>query len=259
MHLVVSYENTGLERMPERANGVTTRDGQNVTIVHDKLRHEILRGRIPAGETSQAALARDLDVGRTPLREAIRMLQREGLVISEPNRRLRIAELSATDMEELYVMRVALEGVSIRITVPKLGSDGIAELEGLMAQMDHYMRAEDHAGFRGPHHAFHARLVAAAGERVTSMIAQLFDHAERYRVNFGATRPEIWDQRRAEHRTIVDACAEGDAQLAVQRLVEHYGRTASLVFEGLGGDYDPERLRLTLGAIAPGSESTLST
>ena len=79
-----------------------TRDGQNVTIVHDKLRQEILRGGIPAGETSQAALARDLDVGRTPLRKAIRMLQREGLVISEPNRRLRIAELSATDMEELY-------------------------------------------------------------------------------------------------------------------------------------------------------------
>ena len=243
--------------MPEQANSANTRDGQNVTIVHDLLRQEILRGRIPAGETSQAALARDLDVGRTPLREAIRMLQREGLVISEPNRRLRIAELSATDMEELYVMRVALEGVATRITVPTLGSDGIAELEGLMAQMDHYMRNEDHTGFRGPHHAFHARLVVAAGERVTSMIAQLFDHAERYRVNFGATKPEIWVQRRAEHRAIVDACAEGDAELAVHRLIEHYGRTAALVFEGLGGDYDPERLRIAIGAVAPGSESSL--
>ena len=80
--------------MPEK-NGTTTRDGQNVTIVHDLLRQKILRGGIPIGETSQAALARELDVGRTPLREAIRMLQREGLVISEPNRRLRIAELVA--------------------------------------------------------------------------------------------------------------------------------------------------------------------
>jgi DNA-binding GntR family transcriptional regulator len=90
------------------------------------------------------------------------------------------------------------------------------------------------------------------------MIAQLFDHAERYRVNFGATRPEIWDQRRAEHRAIVDACAEGDAEAAVHRLTEHYGRTAALVFEGLGGDYDPARLRVALGAMAPGSESTLA-
>lgn len=243
--------------MPDKDNGATVRDGQNVTIVHDLLRQKILRGGIPIGETSQAALARELDVGRTPLREAIRMLQREGLVISEPNRRLRIAELSAPDMEELYVMRVALEGVAIRITVPALGSEGIAELEGLMAQMDHYMRSQDHAGFRGPHHAFHAALVVGAGERVTSMIAQLFDHAERYRVNFGATKPEIWDQRRAEHRGIVDACAEGDAELAVRRLVEHYARTAALVFEGLGGDYDPERLRIALAAMAPGSESAL--
>lgn len=234
-----------------------TRDGQNVAIVHDKLRQEILSGRIPAGETSQAALARDLDVGRTPLREAIRMLQREGLVISEPNRRLQIAELSPADMEELYVMRIALEGVAIRITVPTLGSAGIAELEGLMAQMDHYMRSEDQSGFRVPHHAFHARLVAAAGERVTSTIALLFDHAERYRIKFGATRPEIWDQRRAEHRAIVDACAAGDEALAEQRLLEHYGRTAALVFEGLGGDYDPERLRIALTAMSPGSESSL--
>ncbi|HKZ15568.1 MAG TPA: FCD domain-containing protein [Solirubrobacterales bacterium] len=154
-------------------------------------------------------------------------------------------------------MRVSLEGVAIRITVPNLGSEGVAELEGLMAQMDHYMRSEDHAGFRGPHHAFHARLVAAAGERVASMIAQLFDHAERYRVNFGATRPEIWEQRRAEHRAIVDTCAAGDAEAAVHRLTEHYGRTAALVFEGLRGDYDPVRLRICLAAIAPGSESTL--
>jgi DNA-binding GntR family transcriptional regulator len=119
------------------------------------------------------------------------------------------------------------------------------------------MKSEDHAGFRGPHHEFHALLVVAAGERVTNMIAQLFDHAERYRVNFGAVRPEIWGQRRAEHRAIVDACAEGDAPLAVQCLVEHYGRTAGLVFDGLGGDYDPERLRTALAAIAPGSESSL--
>ncbi len=243
--------------MPDEQNEGATRDGQNVTIVHDLLRQEILAGNIPAGEASQAALARQLGVGRTPLREAIRMLQREGLIISEPNRRPRIAELTAEDAEELYVMRIALEGVAIRITVPTLGSHGVAELEGLMAQMDHYMRLDDFAGFRVPHHAFHARLVAASGERVTRMIAQLFDHAERYRVNFGATRPEIWDQRREEHRGIIDACAAEDADLAVQRLVEHYARTAALVFEGLGGDYDPARLSVTCSVLAPGSEHAL--
>lgn len=240
----------------EAANGAT-RDGQNVSIVHDRLREEILSGRVPAGQISQVALARQLEVGRTPLREALRMLQREGLVISEPNRRVRIAELSATDAEELYIMRVALEGVAARLTVPTLGSDGIAELEGLVAQMDHYMRAQDSTGFRTPHRAFHARLVAGAGKRVARTISELFDHAERYRATFGGPTQEIWDQRTTEHRGIVDAAIEGDVDVTVRRLLEHYGRTASLIFAGLGGDYEPDRLRTAIAAVAPGAEQSL--
>jgi DNA-binding GntR family transcriptional regulator len=242
------------------AGGAETRDGQHVALVHERLRSAILRGEIPAGEaTTQVSLARQLDVGRTPLREALRMLQREGLVISEPNRRVLVAELSTTDAEELYVMRVALEAVAVRITVPTLGSQGIAELEGLLAQMDHYMRSHDHDGLRAPHRAFHARLVAAGGERVTTTIAQLFDHAERYRVAFGGSRQELWDQRRAEHREIVDAAIEGDAELTARRLVEHYAGTAAVVFAGLDPGYEPAHLRAACAALAPGSELALDS
>src|SRR6478752_2551272 len=129
--------------MPSADAKAVPREGRNVSIVHDQLRSEILAGNIPSGETSQADLARRLDVGRTPLREAIRMLQREGLVISEPNRRVRITDLSSDDAEELYIMRISLECVAIRITVPRLTSDDFAALEGYMAQMDHYMKDED--------------------------------------------------------------------------------------------------------------------
>jgi DNA-binding GntR family transcriptional regulator len=243
--------------MPDRNGQGATRDGQNVSLVHDRLREEILAGNIPAGETSQVALARDLGVGRTPLREALRMLQREGLVISEPNRRVRIAELSPGDAEELYVMRTGLEYVAIQITVSDLDSDGVAELEGLMAQMDHYMRRRDAPGMRGPHRAFHGALVAGAGERVATMVALLFDHAERYRVAFGATTPTIWEKRRAEHRAILDAVSEGDADLAARRLLEHYGSTAGLIFKGLDPDYDPVRLRAAMESLAPGSTASL--
>ena len=92
------------EDAPSRGNG-GTRDGQHVALVHDQLFGAILRGELPAGQvTSQVTLARDLDIGRTPLREALRLLQREGLVVSEPNRRVRIAALSATDAEELGII-----------------------------------------------------------------------------------------------------------------------------------------------------------
>jgi DNA-binding GntR family transcriptional regulator len=236
-----------------------TRDGQNVAVVHDRLRTAILRGEIPAGQTtSQVTLAKDLDVGRTPLREALRMLQREGLVISTPNRSVRITELLGSDAEELYIMRIALEAVAIRITVPTLTSQNLAELEGYMAQMAHYMRADDRRGMRAPHHAFHAVLVAGSGPRVSEMIAQLFDHAERYRLQFGATEPSVWEERRAEHRAIFEAAAAGDAELAAVRLIEHYARTAALIFAGLDPEHDLARLRTTIQVVAPGAEHKLT-
>jgi DNA-binding GntR family transcriptional regulator len=245
--------------MEGRAANGGTRDGQHVALVHDRLRDAILRGELPAGQTtSQVTLARDLDVGRTPLREALRMLQREGLVVSEPNRRVRIAELSSADAEALYVMRIALEAVAIRITVPTLTSTDIAELEGYMAQMDHYMRADDRRGLRAPHRAFHDRLVSAAGERVTISIGQLFDHAERYRLAYGATTPERWDQRRAEHRDILDAAAAGDADLTAERLTVHYLATVRLIFAALDPGHDLARLRTTIRTVAPGAEAALT-
>jgi DNA-binding GntR family transcriptional regulator len=236
-----------------------TRDGQSVSVVHDRLRQEILLGKIPAGDTSQAALARGLGVGRTPLREALRLLQREGLVISEPNRGMRVAGLSPTDAEDLYVMRIPLEAVAVQVTIPQFGSVEVAELEGLMAQMDHYMRRRDAVGMRVPHKDFHGRLVAGAGERVATAVGQLYDHTERYRIAFGANSDEVWERRRAEHRAIVDAVNDGDSVLAAFRLMEHYASTAGLIFQGLDPDYEPTRLRSAIEAVTPGGAANLKT
>ena len=226
--------------------------GQSFVAVHARLRAAILSGEIPEGAvTSQATLAERFGVGRTPLREALRMLQREGLVISQPNHRVRIAELSSEDAEELYIMRIALEAVAIRVTVPVLTSADLAELDGLMAQMDHYMKLRDHVGHREPHRQFHYRLVYAAGPRVSERIDELFDHAERYRRRFGAA--DSWESRRAEHRAILDAVGEGDREAAADLLADHYLHTVRLVFGELDPGHDLARLRETVAIVAPGA------
>jgi DNA-binding GntR family transcriptional regulator len=235
-----------------------TRDGQNVALVHEQLRRAILAGDIPPGQaTSQIVLARELGVGRTPLREALRMLQHEGLVLSQPNRRVRIAELSVEDLEELYVTRIALEAVAARLTVPRLSPEDIAVLEGLMAQMDSLVELGSNAAINNAHHAFHAGFVKGAGERPAVLMAQLFDHAERYRRIYAATAPDQWPKRRAEHRTILDAAKSGDADATADALAVHYVRTAKLVAAGLDPDYELERLRGTLAAVAPGATAEL--
>lgn len=232
------------------------RDGQSVAAVHECLRTAIQRGELgPGSSVSQAHLARTFGAGRTPLREALRMLQREGLVIAAPNHRVRIAPLTAEDFEEITIARLALESVAIRITVPTLTATDFAALEGDMAQMDYYQKVGDQVGPREPHRAFHQTLVAAAGPRVSAEIGELTDHAGRYRLRFGAYGS--WDDRRAEHRAILDAAAAGDADLAADRLAEHYVRIIPLVFDVLDPDHDLGRLRTTIRAVAPGAEAAL--
>jgi DNA-binding GntR family transcriptional regulator len=91
---------------------------------------------------------------------------------------------------------------------------------------------------------------------VSTLIAELSDHSERYRLRFGD--PGSWPERRAEHREILDAAAAGDADLAARRLALHYARTAALVFAVLDPEHDPERLRTAIRSVAPGAEAAFT-
>jgi DNA-binding GntR family transcriptional regulator len=232
------------------------RDGQNVAVVHRALRDAILTGAIPAGGTmTQAGLAREFGVSRTPLREAVRLLQNEGLVAAEPNRRIRVAPFSAADAEELYALRIAIEAIAVQVTVPKLQPEDFAELEGLMAQMDHYIRAGDVDRMGVPHRAFHLRLVGPPGSRFESIAGLLFDHSERYRrpwFDSAADRLDTYPERRGQHRAILDAAAAGDLAAAAERLAVHYAQTATMVVDRLEPGRELALLRSTIASVAPG-------
>lgn len=235
---------------------VTSRAGDNVAQVHEQLRAAILSGDVrPGAKTSQAELARDLDVGRTPLREAVRMLQSEGLIVTEPNRRVVIASLSIEDAEELYVLRVALEVAAARITLPQLTEADFAELEGYMAQMSHLAGGGPPSLllFRAPHRAFHQRFVSSVGPRSSRLLTELYDHAERYRRVYGSITPGEYDKRAVEHRAMLDAAIARDADALADALAAHYVATALLVTSALEPEYPLERLRATVATAAPGA------
>jgi len=236
-------------------------DSQKVAQIHKRLRDAILYGDLEPGVVkSQLALAEELGVGRAPVREALRLLQNEGLVLGEPNRRVRISELTGPDAEELYILRIPMEVTAIRLTVASLTFSDIAELEGYMAQMDHYARGNAWAGLRAPHSAFHRTLVSAAGPRIVNIITTLADHAERYRVSHAAMpepSAEYWMTRQAEHRAIANAAATGDAEQAAELLALHYTRTASEVLFRIDPDHEPDRLRAMLRHVMPAAEAAL--
>jgi DNA-binding GntR family transcriptional regulator len=106
---------------------------------HREVRRAILDGRLrPGQEISQLQLAERLGVSRTPLREALRILQNEGLVLAETWRRVRVAPVSADDVVQLYAMRIALESLAVRVSVPQLSA---SDLDGLAAALDELDRA----------------------------------------------------------------------------------------------------------------------
>ncbi|MGH3088919.1 MAG: GntR family transcriptional regulator [Rubrobacteraceae bacterium] len=225
--------------------------GRSFDDVHERVRSMILRGELAPGESaSQVWLARRLGVSRTPLREALRMLQREGLIESEPNRRLRVAAFSLPDLEQLYVMRITLEATAARLTIPHLSSEEIASMEGHLAQMAHFFEQEDFERWEVPHRAFHHALVRGAGSRISGTLSQLSDHAERYRRFYMTQRPETFRRAVArEHRLILDAAKSRDAETGARRLAAHLARTVFAVVEIVDGSRGVEALRETLERI----------
>jgi GntR family transcriptional regulator, rspAB operon transcriptional repressor len=227
----------------------TSSNGRNTEAVYERVREAILEGEIAPGATmSQVALADELGISRTPLREALRMLQSEGLIEAERNRRVRVAAVSPVDLEELCIMRVALEAEAIRLAVPRMTGEDLARLEGHMAEMAHFAEAKDYRRWNVPHHAFHLGLTSPAGERFASVLTQLFDHAERYRRMHIGHGPSAWATK--DHRAILDACKSGDRDAAARLLGEHFARTAFEVIDQFESGYEPDRLRETLSAIA---------
>lgn len=222
-------------------------DGQNVEAIHAGLREAILRGALrPGQEMSQVQLAKQLGVSRTPLREALRLLQREGLVDAEFNRRVRVAGFSLVDLEELYCVRLVLEASAIRLTTARLSPEELAELEGAMARMAHFAEREDYERWEVPHRAFHAGLTSKAGERATRLLTQLSDHAERYRRLYTLQGSGAWQRGVVQHRRILDAVEVADADAASQWLVVHLARTPLSVIEMVEPTYVAVRLREVL-------------
>jgi DNA-binding GntR family transcriptional regulator len=232
--------------LPEEANGLGTE------AVYQRVREAILDGEIAPGATmSQVALADELGISRTPLREALRMLQSEGLVDAERNRRVRVAPVSARDLEELYVMRVTLEAEAIRLAVPRMVAEDLARLEGSIAEMTHYADARDYRRWTVPHQAFHRGLTARSGARIESVLTQLLDHAERYRRMHIGHGPSAWATQ--DHRGILDACKAGDRERAGRLLAEHFARTAFELVELLDPAHDPALLRETVTDVCAGA------
>lgn len=225
-------------------------DASSLELTYKRIRGAILSNELePGAILSQVKLAKVLGVSRTPLREALRLLQYEGLVEAEHNKRVRISALSHGDLEQLYALRIANEAVAVRASLPRMNSIDDRRLQTMLNQMSALQKQGDVDGWEQVHRDFHHELIFRAGPRTAKLIDELSEHAERYRRTFITQIPRAWSAGEAEHAAIVAACVARDGREAAALLARHLGRTALSLLMFNAPEYEPSIVRAAIRAF----------
>lgn len=207
-------------------------------IVAGVLRDAIVTGVIRAGEQlNQVELARQFGVSRVPVREAIRLLEAEGLVVSEPHRQTVVSALTPSALGEIFDLRVYLETTALGAAVPDLTAADFAELESLVGQMT---RERDHRQWMRLNDRFHDALYRRSGKEFVGLqIRQLRQSVERYFWSGGHAMHRT-QEANAEHRRILESCRAGDVARAQEDLKNHLRATLAGLTRTLRGVREDE-------------------
>lgn len=197
---------------------------KNASVAATQLvRTAILDGRLAPGQRlKEEELARELGISRTPVREALLMLQAEGLVDAVPNRGATVRRHEADDLDDLYQLRALLEGHAARRAAPKISDEEIEVLRASCERFDALRGdADDLRELVKENLLFHNTILEAAGSaRLTQMVRKVIELPLVY-------RSYIWyspAQKRISthyHRQITNALAGRDADRAELVMKEH--------------------------------------
>mgnify|MGYP000105371139 CR=1 FL=1 len=196
--------------------------------IADHLRTRIIEGELPEGQRiDETALCGELDISRTPMREALKVLHSEGFVSIEPNRGARVATLTEQEFNELFEVVSGLERLAAELAAERATDADIKRLENLQTQMvSHYDKDDRHSYF-SVNQEIHRTIVAMAKNETLELLHdQLLNKASRGRymaIGFD-TR---WEEAVNEHQQLLDALKQRDGSKAGQILLEHVRHTGT--------------------------------
>ncbi|MGT2473824.1 GntR family transcriptional regulator [Paraburkholderia terrae] len=186
--------------------------------------YRIRMGKYRAGDRLiPEEIAAEIDTSRMPVREAFRRLASEGLVVIRPNRGAIVRGLDADEMEEVFCMRGALEGLAAKLALPGITPAHIAELARLIEVMESH--EQDAHQWVSAHRNFHEYLCQLSGrKRLVAQIAGLHTVVEPHM--------RLWLQladkqmtSRDDHTAIIDAIKSGDPMAVEATVREHIEAT----------------------------------
>lgn len=203
------------------------------------IRSAIVEGRLePGRRLKEEELARELGISRTPIREALLMLQAEDLVVATPNRGATVRAHGAAELEDLYDLRALLEGHAARRAARRISGPELAALD---ASCDRFaaVAADDINGLIRENLFFHNAILDAAGSaRLASMVGKVIKLPLVYNA-YRWYSPAQMEISVRYHRQIVEAFAARDAELAEQHMREHVLEACDVLVARVRAEAEP--------------------
>lgn len=199
-------------------------------VVFHTLREAILKGELRPGERlMELQLAAKLGVSRTPIREAIRMLEQEGLAVTVPRKGAEVARMTEKDMEDVLQIREVLDELAVKLACDNITRKEIRELESKTVQFENSIRSGDIKSIALADVDFHDVIYRAAGnKKLVTMLDNLREQIFRYRVEY-LKDEKAYPTLIREHREILQALDRHDKDQVVKTMKAHVEKQAEVV------------------------------
>ncbi|AUF99577.1 GntR family transcriptional regulator [Pseudomonas sp. 09C 129] len=197
------------------------------SVIEETLRAAILDGRLPSGTAlRQQDLADLFGVSRMPVREALRQLEAQSLLHVVPHKGAVVAELIGYDAVETYGLRLLLELEALRLSIPLLDAEDIAQARGYIAQLEN---ETDHAEIGRLNRLFHMALYhRAPNQKLLRLIELELNEEERF-LRFHLSSMGLGKLTQDDHNAMTDAAEAKDVERAVEVLRGHLEKAAKTI------------------------------
>lgn len=203
-------------------------------VVFNTLRQAILRGELKPGERlMEIALSHRLGVSRTPVREAIRMLEQEGLVIMIPRKGAQVAEISQQDLIDVLEVRIGLEEIAVRFACQRMTEEELEELGQAVKEFEKAMQEDDLGELASADVKVHEVIYRGThNQRLVQIISNIREQIYRYRVEY---LKDVESRRTLveEHYAVYRALAERNQEQAVKEIGVHIQNQQNAILRSL--------------------------
>ena len=199
-------------------------------VVFNTLRQAILRGELKPGERlMEIQLANKLGVSRTPIREAIRKLELEGLVNMVPRKGAEVADITEKSLRDVLEVRKALEELSVQLACEKITEEEIEELKRAAERFKDTLDDQDVTKIAEADVAFHDIIYTATdNQKLILLLNNLREQMYRYRVEY-LKKEEAYPQLIAEHEELIDNISKRNKEEATRIMCEHIDNQVATV------------------------------